>query len=78
MAFNTNGLNHKQMYSIYNWREYLVPSHKNDNNNLCHNKIEDGDNKQIYVLHQQQEEVKWDPNRYELNTEHANTVNSTE
>jgi hypothetical protein len=74
MAFNMNGLNHRQMYSIYNWREYLVPA---ENNNLCHNKIEDGDNKQVYVLHQQQKEVERDSNRYELNTSNTNPVDSS-
>lgn len=70
MAFNTKGLSQKQLYSIYNWREFLVPINKIE--------VEDGNNQQIHVLHQQQEEVKRDSNRYEFTTKNTNSIDSTE
>lgn len=67
MAFvgNMKGITRNQMYSIYNYREFLVPIDK---------ERENGDSKQVYAIHQQQEEVKRDSNRYEFNT--TNTDNS--
>lgn len=58
MAFvsNMRGITQKQMYSVYNYREFLVPINK---------EVENGDNKQIYDVYQQQEENKRNSNGYE-------------